>query len=96
MTVELQNLATGRVLSVRKLEAFDATASQIDNSVGNILAETASVPGTIYSYLQQVGLQRGLTRCLLLSNSARVHPQLESFKNAYQCLEMIERNGAKS
>ena len=96
VTVELQNLATGRVLSVRKLEAFDATASQIDNSVGNILAETASVPGTIYSYLQQVGLQRGLTRCLLLSNSARVHPQLESFKNAYQCLEMIERNGAKS
>jgi Tfp pilus assembly protein PilF len=92
-TVELQNVATGRVLLSQSLHAAKTASPKIDDGIASILTATVPASGTIYNYIEQNGLQKGLTRCLLLDEKYYLDQNAATHELAYRCLEsLIEKN----
>ncbi|MGB5802154.1 MAG: hypothetical protein WBG88_18795 [Mesorhizobium sp.] len=94
--LELQNMATGRVLLSRRLSAETLASSKLDDRIAGIL--TASVPasGAIYNYIEQGNLQAGLTQCLLLDEKYYLDQNARTHKTAYRCVESLIEQGVKS
>ncbi|RVD70075.1 hypothetical protein EN751_22650, partial [Mesorhizobium sp. M4A.F.Ca.ET.029.04.2.1] len=68
VTIELQNVATGRVLLSRNLTAEDSAPDAVEDSIANILTSTIPASGPIYGYIEQSGIGTGLTQCLVLND----------------------------
>ncbi|RWD52100.1 MAG: hypothetical protein EOS23_11310 [Mesorhizobium sp.] len=96
VTLELQSVATGRVLLSRNLTAADSTPSTVEDSVAGILSSAAPASGTIYNYIEQSGLQTGLTECLLLNDKYYLDQGAKTHEAAYRCLENLINRDAKS
>ncbi|TPL92544.1 tetratricopeptide repeat protein [Mesorhizobium sp. B2-3-12] len=94
--VELQSVATGRVLLSRNLTAADSAPAAVEDSIGGILTSALPDSGTIYTYLEQSGIQTGLTRCLLLNGKYYLDQNARTHEAAYRCLENLAENSAKS
>ncbi len=94
--LELQNMATGRVLLSRRLSAETLASSKLDDRIAGIL--TASIPasGAIYNYIEQGNLQAGLTQCLLLDEKYYLDQNARTHKTAYRCVESLIEQGVKS
>ncbi len=94
--LELQNMATGRVLLSRRLSAETLASSKLDDRIAGIL--TASIPasGAIYNYIEQGNLQAGLTQCLLLDEKYYLDQNARTHKTAYRCVESLIEQGMKS
>ncbi|TIU78118.1 MAG: hypothetical protein E5W13_12385 [Mesorhizobium sp.] len=96
VTLELQSVATGRVLLSRNLTAADSTPSTVEDSVAGILSSAVPASGTIYNYIEQSGLQTGLTECLLLNDKYYLDQGANTHEAAYRCLENLINRDAKS
>jgi tetratricopeptide (TPR) repeat protein len=96
VTVELQNVATGRVLLSRSLDASETQPPNIEDRIAGILTATIPAAGAIYNYVEQNGLQKGLTRCLLLGEKYYLDQNADTHKAAYSCLEQLASLEVKS
>lgn len=96
VNVELQNLATGKVLMSQVLRPAGLDASELDDSVADILSATIPVSGALYTYLEQTGLQAGLAKCLLLNDDYYLDQKGATHLPAYRCFEEMMRQGSKS
>ncbi|TPK91459.1 hypothetical protein [Mesorhizobium sp. B2-4-17] len=96
ITIELQSVATGRVLMSRNLAATDSAPSVIEDRIAGILSSALPASGTIYSYIEQSGIQTALTQCLLLNDKYYLDQNAKTHEAAYRCLETLADNGAKS
>ncbi len=96
VTLELQNVATGRVLLSRNLSAVDSAPGAIEDSIANILTSTIPAYGPIYTYIEQSGIETGLMGCLVLNDSYYLDQSAKTHEAAYRCLENLASQGAKS
>jgi len=96
ITIELQSVATGRVLLSRNLTAADSAPSAVEDRVAGILSSALPASGTIYNYIEQSGIQNGLTQCLLLNGKYYLDQNARTHEVAYRCLETLAENGARS
>lgn len=96
VTLELQSVATGRVLLSRSLPAADNTPSSVEDSVADILSSAVPASGTIYNYIEQSGIQNGLTACLRLNDKYYLDQSARTHEAAYRCLENLANLDAKS
>ncbi|TPM08838.1 hypothetical protein FJ960_06200 [Mesorhizobium sp. B2-3-11] len=96
ITIELQSVATGRVLLSRNLTAADSAPTAVESRIAGILTSALPESGTIYSYLEQSGIQAGLTQCLLFNGKYYLDQNARTHEAAYRCLENLAENGAKS
>ncbi|RWE37201.1 MAG: hypothetical protein EOS78_15725 [Mesorhizobium sp.] len=96
ITIELQSVATGRVLLSRTLTAADSAPTTVESRIAGILTSALPGSGTIYSYLEQSGIQTGLTQCLLFNGKYYLDQNARTHEAAYRCLENLAENGAKS
>ncbi|RWE44891.1 hypothetical protein [Mesorhizobium sp.] len=96
ITIELQSVATGRVLLSRNLTAADSAPTTVESRIAGILTSALPGSGTIYSYLEQSGIQTGLTQCLLFNGKYYLDQNARTHEAAYRCLENLAENGAKS
>ncbi|TSE12734.1 hypothetical protein C1D09_007560 [Mesorhizobium intechi] len=96
ITIELQSVATGRVLLSRNLTAADSAPSDVEDRIAGILSSALPASGTIYNYIEQSGIQNGLTQCLLLNGKYYLDQNARTHEAAYRCLETLAENGAKS
>lgn len=94
--VELQHMASGRILLSRVLSAQDVSPDAIDDRIAEIVTSAIPASGTVYGYIEQNGLQRGLTACLLLSGDYYMDQNAAKHRAAYQCMEQLSKRGAKS
>lgn len=96
VTLELQSVATGRVLLSRNLTAGDTTPGTVEDRIATILSSTIPAAGPLYSYIEQNGIQTGLTRCLILNDRYYLDQSTKTHEAAYRCLESLASQGAKS
>lgn len=96
VTVELQNVSTGRVLLSRSLGATETQSPKLDDRIADMLTATIPASGAVYNYVEQNDLQQGLTQCLLLGEKYYLDQNADSHKAAYSCLEALAREDVKS
>jgi tetratricopeptide (TPR) repeat protein len=60
------------------------------------LSSAIPASGTIYNYIEQSGIQAGLTECLLLNDKYYLDQNARTHKAAYHCLENLADQDAKS
>jgi len=96
ITVELQTVATGRVLLSRNFSRADTAPGEVEDRVAGLLSATVPASGTIYTAIQQGGQQTGLIRCLLLNEAYYLDQNAASHETAYRCLEALAEKDAKS
>jgi len=96
VTIELQNVATGRVLLSRNLTAADSAPTAVEDRIAGILSSALPASGTIYNYIEQSGTQTDLTRCLLLNDKYYLDQNAKTHEAAYRCLETLAGNDVKS
>lgn len=95
VVVELQHLASGKVLLSRVFKAgLDAAA--LDDEVAAMLSAAIPVSGILYAHIEQGGQQTGLAKCLLLNDDYYLDQKEETHQPAYRCLEEMARQNAKS
>ncbi|CAI2933502.1 tetratricopeptide repeat protein [Aminobacter niigataensis] len=94
--IELQHMASGRILLSRVLSPQEVQPDTIDDRMAEIVTSAIPVSGMIYGYIEQNGLQRGLVACLLLSDDFYMDQTAARHRAAYQCMEELSRRGAKS
>lgn len=96
VVIELQNIATGIVLLSRVLTPTDTEPVTLDDRIADIVSTTVPLSGTIYSYIEQNGLQHGLVSCLMLNHDYNMDPTEAKHRVAYQCFETLVKGGTKS
>jgi tetratricopeptide (TPR) repeat protein len=96
VALELQNVATGRVLLSRNLTPAETAAGKIEDRIAGILSATVLPSGAIYGYIEQAGIQAGLTRCMLLDEAYYQDQNALSHETAYRCLETLAARDVKS
>jgi tetratricopeptide (TPR) repeat protein len=96
VTLELQSVATGRVLLSRNLTAADSAPGAVEDRIAAILSSTIPASGPLYSYIEQNGIQTGLTSCLILNDRYYLDQSTKTHEAAYRCLDNLAGQGAKS
>ena len=96
VAVELQHLASGRVLVSRNLTPADTEQGVVEDRVAGLLSATVLPSGSIYRYIEQARLDAGLTRCLLLGEAYFLDQNARNHETAYRCLEDLADQDAKS
>ena len=96
VTLELQSVATGRVLLSRNLMAADSAPGAVEDRIAAILSSTIPASGPLYSYIEQNGIQTGLTSCLILNDRYYLDQSTKTHEAAYRCLDNLAGQGAKS
>jgi tetratricopeptide (TPR) repeat protein len=96
ITIELQSVATGRVLLSRNLTAADRAPNAVEDRIAGILSSALPASGTIYGFIEQSGVQTALTQCLLLNDKYYLDQNATTHEAAYRCLETLAERGAKS
>ena len=96
VTLELQSVATGRVLLSRNLTAADSAPGAVEDRIAAILSSTIPASGPLYSYIEQNGIQTGLTSCLILNDRYYLDQSTKTHEAAYRCLDNLASQGAKS
>lgn len=96
VTVTLQNVRSGEVIMSRVLSGSLLGRDRIDSTVADVITSTLPISGALYSYLEGKGLQRGLTRCLLLNDDYYLDQSEYNHKAAYECFDGLLKAGAYS
>jgi len=96
LLLELQNMATGRVLLSRRLSAETLASPKLDDRIAGILTTSVPASGAIYNYIEQGNLQAGLTQCLLLDEKYYLDQNAQTHRTAYRCVESLIEQGVKS
>ncbi|UCI09292.1 tetratricopeptide repeat protein [Mesorhizobium sp. B1-1-8] len=96
VTVELQSVATGRVLLSRNLTPAESAPAAIESSIAGLLTSTIPASGAIYSYIDQSGVQTSQIGCLVLNDRYYLDQSARTHEAAYRCLEQLVGQGTKS
>jgi hypothetical protein len=96
VTVELQSVATGRVLLSRNLTPAETAPSAVESSIAGLLTSTIPTSGAIYGYIDQSGLHTGQIGCLVLANRYYLDQSAKTHEAAYRCLEKLVGEDTKS
>ncbi|MEO9338977.1 hypothetical protein ABFT80_16290 [Mesorhizobium sp. SB112] len=94
--MELQHLATAKVLFSRVFLPDDLRPESIDDEIAEMVTASIPVAGTIYSFIEQNSLQTGLVACLLLNDDYYLDQSRTGHEVAYRCFETLVRQGSKS
>ncbi|RVC37734.1 hypothetical protein [Mesorhizobium sp. M7A.F.Ca.CA.004.04.2.1] len=96
ITIELQSMASGRVLLSRNLPPADSAPAAVEDRIADMLSSALPASGTIYNYIEQTGTPNGLTQCLLLNGKYYLDQNARTHEAAYRCLEKLANGGTKS
>ncbi|MER9140162.1 hypothetical protein NKI20_28580 [Mesorhizobium sp. M0830] len=96
ITIELQSVASGRVLLSRNLTPADSAPAAIEDRIADMLSSALPASGTIYNYIEQTSTPNGLTQCLLLNAKYYLDQNARTHETAYRCLEKLANGGTKS
>ncbi|MES0197731.1 hypothetical protein [Mesorhizobium sp. M0011] len=96
ITIELQSMASGRVLLSRNLTPADSAPAAVEDRIADMLSSALPASGTIYNYIEQTGTPNGLTQCLLLNGKYYLDQNARTHEAAYRCLERLANGGTKS
>ncbi|MER9584235.1 tetratricopeptide repeat protein [Mesorhizobium sp. M0276] len=96
ITIELQSVASGRVLLSRNLTPADSAPAAIEDRIADMLSSALPASGTIYNYIEQTSTPNGLTQCLLLNGKYYLDQNARTHETAYRCLEKLANGGTKS
>ncbi|TIO78577.1 MAG: hypothetical protein E5X74_01830 [Mesorhizobium sp.] len=96
VTVELQSVATGRVLLSRNLGPVESAPSAVEGNIASLLTSTVPASGAIYSYIDQSDIQTGQIGCLVLDDRYYLDQSAKTHEAAYRCLEKLVGEGTKS
>ncbi|MEO3385127.1 hypothetical protein AAFN84_02470 [Mesorhizobium sp. CAU 1741] len=90
--IELQNLATGKVLLSETLPEASAGGDILEDAVADLLTTVAPVGGVIYAALAEEGAETVVTQCLILNDHFYRDQNAEGHRAAYECLEDLTKN----
>ncbi|MFD2054720.1 tetratricopeptide repeat protein [Mesorhizobium calcicola] len=96
ITIELQSMASGRVLLSRNLTPADSAPAVVEDRIADMLSSALPASGTIYNYIEQTSAPNGLTQCLLLNDKYYLDQNAKTHEAAYRCLETLANGGTKS
>ncbi len=96
VTLDLQNVATGKVLLSRVFAPNEVDPPVLDDRIADLVSATIPVSGTIYAYIEQTGRQSGLIACLLLNDEYYLDQQADKHEAAYRCFEKLVAMQTKS
>ncbi|MER9302026.1 hypothetical protein NKJ06_07750 [Mesorhizobium sp. M0293] len=96
ISIELQSMASGRVLLSRNLTPADSAPAAVEDRIADMLSSALPASGTIYNYIEQTGAPNGLTQCLLLNDKYYLDQNARTHEAAYRCLEKLANGGTKS
>lgn len=96
VTVELQSVATGRVLLSRNLTSAETAPGVVESNIASLLTSTVPASGAIYSYIDQSGIQTSQIACLVLDDRYFLDMSAKTHEVAYRCLEELASEGTKS
>ena len=96
VTVELQSVATGRVLLSRNLTSAESTFGAVESNVASLLTSTVPASGAIYSYIDQSDIRTSQIGCLVLDDRYYLDMSAQTHEVAYRCLEKLAAEGTKS
>ena len=96
VTVELQSVASGRVLLSRNLTSAETAPSVVESNVASLLTSTVPASGAIYSYIDQSDIRTSQIGCLVLDDHYYLDMNAKTHEAAYRCLEKLASEGTKS
>ncbi|BCM21341.1 hypothetical protein MJ8_51330 [Mesorhizobium sp. J8] len=96
VTVELQSVATGRVLLSRNLTSAESAPGVVESNIASLLTSTVPASGAIYSYIDQSDIRTTQIGCLVLDDRYFLDMSAETHEAAYRCLEKLVGEGTKS
>lgn len=96
VSLTFENIRGGQVIASRVLPKEALSPEHIDDAIADVVTATLPVSGALYSYIEAQGLQRGLTRCLLLDDDYYLDQSSAKHKAAYSCFEQLQQAGAHS
>ncbi|MBZ9859050.1 tetratricopeptide repeat protein [Mesorhizobium sp. CA12] len=96
VTVELQSVATGRVLLSRNLTSAESAPGAVEGNVASLLTSTVPASGAIYSYIDQSDIRTSQIGCLVLDDRYYLDMSAQTHEIAYRCLEKLVSEGTKS
>ncbi|MDX8465448.1 tetratricopeptide repeat protein [Mesorhizobium sp. VK23B] len=94
--IELQSVATGRVLLSRNLTSADSAPGAVESNIANLLTSTVPASGAIYSYIDQSDIRTSQIGCLVLDDRYYLDQSAKTHEAAYRCLEKLASEGTKS
>ncbi|MDX8525853.1 tetratricopeptide repeat protein [Mesorhizobium sp. MSK_1335] len=96
VTVELQSVATGRVLLSRNLTSTESAPGMVESNTASLLTSTVPASGVIYSYIDQSDIRTSQIGCLVLDDRYYLDQSAKTHEAAYRCLEKLVGEGTKS
>lgn len=96
VTVELQSVATGRVLLSRNLTSAESSPGAVESNIASLLTSTVPASGAIYSYIDQSAIPTSQIGCLVLDDHYYLDMSAQTHEAAYRCLETLVSEGTKS
>ncbi|MDX8457615.1 tetratricopeptide repeat protein [Mesorhizobium humile] len=96
VTVELQSVATGRVLLSRNLTSAETAPGVVESNIASLLTSTVPASGAIYSYIDQSDIRTSQIGCLVLDDRYFLDMNAQTHEAAYRCLEKLAAEGTKS
>ncbi|AZO74131.1 MULTISPECIES: hypothetical protein [unclassified Mesorhizobium] len=94
--IELQSVATGRVLLSRNLTSAESAPGAVESNIANLLTSTIPASGAIYNYIDQSDIRTGQIGCLVLNDRYYLDQSAKTHEAAYRCLEKLVGEGTKS
>lgn len=94
--LELQNMASGKVLLARNLATEGSDQAELDDDIADLLTSVAPVSGVIYADLAESGAETVLIRCLALNEMFYRNQNAAAHREAYECLEELAETEMKS
>ncbi|MDG4881596.1 tetratricopeptide repeat protein [Mesorhizobium sp. WSM4884] len=94
--IELQSVATGRVLLSRNLTPAESAPGVVESNIASLLTSTVPASGAIYSYIDQSDIQTSQIGCLVLDERYYLDQSAKTHEAAYRCLEKLVGEGTKS
>ncbi|RWG59811.1 MAG: tetratricopeptide repeat protein [Mesorhizobium sp.] len=94
--IELQSVATGRVLLSRNLTSAESAPGAVESNIANLLSSTVPASGAIYSYIDQSDIRTSQIGCLVLDDLYYLDQSAKAHEAAYRCLEKLVRESTKS
>ncbi|KUM24985.1 hypothetical protein AU467_28130 [Mesorhizobium loti] len=94
--IELQSVATGRVLLSRNLTSAESMPGAVENNIASLLTSTVPASGAIYSYIDQSDIQTSQIGCLVLNDRYYLDQSARTHEAAYRCLEKLAGESTKS
>ncbi|MBZ9818532.1 tetratricopeptide repeat protein [Mesorhizobium sp. CA4] len=96
VTVELQSVATGRVLLSRNLTSAESAPGAVESNIASLLTSTVPASGAIYGYIDQSDIRTSQIGCLVLDDRYYLDMSAQTHEIAYRCLEKLVSEGTKS